>query len=67
MPPVEVLSDLSPRTSGDQILVDFLLPQGIIVPLTISFFRPLDVVKQVWKRVRIKQFSVRKEMFYLTI
>ncbi|XP_041378103.1 phosphatidylinositol 4,5-bisphosphate 3-kinase catalytic subunit beta isoform-like isoform X2 [Gigantopelta aegis] len=46
MPPIEVLSDLVPRNGGDQVLVDFLLPQGIIIPLTISFFRPLDVVKQ---------------------
>lgn len=50
MPPVIVSPDLdvtSFQNDFGQLDIDFLLPNGICVPLQVDIDRPLDQIKQV--------------------
>ncbi|CAG5132799.1 unnamed protein product, partial [Candidula unifasciata] len=42
----------SQMDSNNQVAVDFLFPNGILVPLEVNYFSPLDQVKQIiWREV----------------
>ena len=68
MPPVIVSLDLDVTSSlsdSDQIDIDFLLPNGICIPLQVEVDKPLDLVKQVSEDkplVLVKQVSEDKPL-----
>ncbi|BFZ23020.1 hypothetical protein BsWGS_26059 [Bradybaena similaris] len=42
----------SQMDNNNQVAVDFLFPNGILVPLAVNYFSPLDQVKQIiWREV----------------
>ncbi|KAL5014906.1 hypothetical protein ScPMuIL_009176 [Solemya velum] len=51
MPPLIVVPDISKAVSNEgQLHIDFLLPNGILLPLVVDFYKPLELLKDViWR------------------
>ncbi|XP_071110471.1 phosphatidylinositol 4,5-bisphosphate 3-kinase catalytic subunit beta isoform-like isoform X1 [Haliotis cracherodii] len=46
MPPIVVLADISSNLTDDSLSIDYLLPNGILIPIKTSFYKPFEIIKQ---------------------